>query len=48
MSRTTLVAVHIGVAPALMYSLLGHGLLLPVAAALFWWFMRQEQVPAAA
>jgi hypothetical protein len=48
MSRATLVAVHIGVAPALMYSFLGLGLLLPAFAALFWWFMKQEQVPAAA
>ena len=47
-SRATTVAVHIGAAPALMYSFLGLGLLLPVFAALFWWFMRQEQVPVTA
>ena len=48
MSRAITVAVHIAVAPALMYSFLGLGLLLPAFAALFWWFMKQEQVPAAA
>ncbi|HET9359171.1 MAG TPA: hypothetical protein VFO58_05450 [Vicinamibacterales bacterium] len=48
MSRTIVVALHIGDAPALMYSFLGLGLLLPLFAALFWWFMRQEQVPVAA
>ena len=47
-SRATTVAVHIAAAPALMYSFLGLGLLLPVFAALFWWFMRQEQLPATA
>ena len=47
-SRAATVAVHIAVAPALMFSFLGLGLLLPAFAALFWWSMRQEQVPAAA
>ena len=34
--------------PALMYSFLGLGLLLPVFAAVFWWCMTREQVPVAA
>jgi hypothetical protein len=48
MSRAITVAVHIGVAPALMFSFLGLGLLLPVFAALFWWSMRQQQIPVTA
>jgi hypothetical protein len=47
-SRAIMVAVHIGVAPALMFSFLRLGLLLPVFAALFWWGMRQEQAPVTA
>jgi hypothetical protein len=46
-SRAVMAAVHIAVAPALIYSFLGLGLLLPVFAALFWWFLRQQRVPAA-
>jgi hypothetical protein len=46
MSRATTIAVHIGIAPALVYSFLGLGLLLPVFAALFWSLMRREQRPA--
>jgi hypothetical protein len=48
MSRATTVAVHVAVAPAVMFSFLGLGLLLPVFALLFWWFMRQEHVPVIA
>ena len=47
-SRPIMVALHVGVAPALMFSFLGLGLLLPVFAALFWWCMTREQVPVAA
>jgi hypothetical protein len=48
LSRTTVVAIHIAVAPALVFSFLGLGLLLPVFAALFWRIMKEEQVPATA
>lgn len=36
MSRAMAVGVHIAIAPALMFSFLGLGLLLPVFAALRW------------
>ena len=46
-SRPIMVAMHVGVAPAVMFSFLGLGLLLPVFAALFWWFRTREQLSAA-
>ncbi len=48
MSRPVAVAVHVAVAPALMFSFLGLGLLLPVFAALLWYFTSRQQVPATA
>jgi len=48
MSRPIAVAVHIAVAPALLFSFLGMGLLLPVFAALLWRCMSRDQVPAVA
>ena len=47
-SRAMAIAVHIVVAPALMYSFLGLGIVLPVFTALFWWSMRQQQIPVTA
>jgi hypothetical protein len=48
LSRAASVALHIAVAPAILLSFLGLGLLLPVFAALFWSFMKHEQVRALA
>lgn len=48
MSRAMTVAVHVAVAPALIYSFLGLGLLLPIFAALFWTFIRQDRRAAVA
>jgi hypothetical protein len=42
-----MVAIHIVAAPAVMFSFLMLGFLLPVFAILFWRFMTREQVPAA-
>jgi UPF0716 family protein affecting phage T7 exclusion len=43
-----IMALHVGVAPALMSSFLGLDLFLPVFAALFWWCTTRDQVPVVA
>jgi hypothetical protein len=47
-SRPIMAALHLAVAPALLFSFVGLGLLLPVFAALFWWVTRRGRVPAVA
>jgi len=48
LSRPAIAAVHVAAAPALIFSFVGLGLLLPVFAVLWWYSTSREQVPATA